>query len=82
MADNSSVNAIAKQAWDMAQRVAMQIAAFPAEQSLTRSELCGRLGARGGVAGEQMDQFIELQMKAIRRMVSSIDVSQAESLTG
>jgi hypothetical protein len=34
-----------------------------------------RIGARKGLAGEQMGAFIELQMKAIRQVVLDLDVA-------
>jgi len=66
-------------AWGMAQRVGMYIAGLPLdkrEAALAVAENSLReAGQEIGITGEQMDAFIELQMNAIRQIVSDIDVS-------
>jgi hypothetical protein len=55
----------------------MRIAESPLKRaeafSLAEQSLRASAGEKG-IAGEQMDAFIELQMKAIRQMVLDLDV--------
>jgi hypothetical protein len=70
---------IARQGWGMAQRVGMRIAGMPLEEreaALAIAENSLREAAKEmGIAGDQMNGFIELQMKAIRQIITDIDVS-------
>ena len=69
---------IARQAWGMAQRVGMHIAGMSPEKrqaALAIAENSLRETAKEmGRTGDQTDEFIELQMKAIRQIISEIDV--------
>jgi hypothetical protein len=64
------VEAIARQSWGMAQRVGMQIAGLPQEErepALAKAEISLRNTAvEMGIAGAQMDGWIDIQMRAIR----------------
>jgi len=65
-------------AWGMAQRVGMYIEGLPLDKrdaALAVAENSLREAGKEIISGEQMDAFIELQMKAIRQIVSDIDVS-------
>ena len=69
---------VAKAAWAAAQRIGMQIAALPIEQRAAAFAAVER-GAQDtarqmGLAGKPMDEFIALQMNAIRGVVQSIDL--------
>ena len=83
MADTpkSNVEEIAKKSWGMAQRVGMQIAALPLdkrEEAFAKAKQSLEESARDmGIAGDQMDGFIKLQMEAIRSVVQNIDVGGA-----
>jgi hypothetical protein len=70
------------QCWAMAERVALKIAALPTAARQTAfdgTERCLRAaGDERGVAGEQLDRIVDLQMWAIRQIVADID-SQRES---
>jgi hypothetical protein len=78
-------DAVAHQCWAMAERVGTQIAELPikarevafafAERSLRTA------GSELGVAGQQLDSIVEIQMKAIRQIVTDIDVG-GSPLTG
>lgn len=69
---------VASKLWGMTQRVGMQIAAKPQEQRTKAFTVAERslrdMAKQMGIADGQMDGFIELQMKAIRQMVTQIDV--------
>jgi hypothetical protein len=71
------VEAIARQSWGMAQRVGMQIAGLPQEErepALAKAEISLRNTAvEMGIAGAQMDGWIDIQMRAIRGMVQQIE---------
>jgi hypothetical protein len=71
---------MARHCWSMAQRVGMQIAELPIdmrEMALVGAERCIRAAGRDlGVAGPQLDSLIDLQMRAIRQIVTDIDVSE------
>jgi hypothetical protein len=73
------IDAIAYQCWAMAERVGMQIAELPIkvrENAFTGAERCLRTaGSELGVAGQQLDLIVGLQMRAIRQIVTDIDVS-------
>jgi hypothetical protein len=62
----------------MAQRVGAQIAELPIkvrEKAFAGAERCFRAAGRElGVAGPQLDSIVDLQMKAIRQVVTDIDV--------
>jgi hypothetical protein len=72
-------DAIAYQCWGMAERVGMQIAELPVEVreiAFAGTERCLReVGSERGVAIQQLDFFVNLQMRAIRQIVADIDVS-------
>jgi hypothetical protein len=72
------IDAIAYQCWAMAERVGMQIAELPIklrESAFTGAERCLRAaGSERGVAGQQLDRIVNLQMRAIRQIVTDIDV--------
>jgi hypothetical protein len=73
------IDAISNQCWAMAERVGMQIAELPndvRETALASAEHCLReAGSELGVASQQLDWIVSLQMKAIRQVVTDIDVS-------
>ena len=66
------------QCWAMAQRVGVKIAALPIaarEPAFDGAERCLRAaGSELGVAGEQLGRIVNLQMSAIRRVVTDIDL--------
>jgi hypothetical protein len=70
---------ITRQCWAMAQRVGMQIAELPfkvRDVAFAGAEHCLRAaGSERGVAGQQLDRIVDLQMRAIRQIVTDIDVS-------
>lgn len=72
-------DAIAYQCWAMAERVGMQIAELPVEVreiAFAGTERCLReVGSERGVAIQQLDFIVNLQMRAIRQIVADIDVS-------
>ena len=72
-------DATARHCWAMAQRVGMQIAELPMkvrERALAGAETCLRAaGSELGVADQQLDSLIDLQMKAIRQIVTDFDVA-------
>jgi hypothetical protein len=63
----------------MAQRVGMQIAELPIkirDVAFAGTERCLRAaGAERGVAGQQLDRIVDRQMRAIRQVVTDIDLS-------
>jgi hypothetical protein len=65
--------------WAAAERVGVKIAALPAaarETALAGTERCLRAaGSELGVAVEQLDRIVDLQMWAIRQIVADIDAS-------
>jgi hypothetical protein len=67
--------------WAMAQRVGTQIAELPVEVrevALAGAENCLReAGSELGVAGQQLDSIVGIQMRAIRQVVADLDVSGA-----
>jgi hypothetical protein len=69
------------QCWATAQRVAVKIAALPTaarETAFDGTERCLRAaGSELGVAGEQLDRIVDLQMWAIRRIVADIDTNDS-----
>ena len=72
-------DAITRHCWAMAQRVGMQIAELPIkvrEVAFAGAEICLReAGSELGVAGQQLDSLVDLQMRAIRQIVTDLDVS-------
>ena len=68
---------MARHCWSMAQRVGMQIAELPIdvrEMAFAGAERCIRAAGRDlGVAGPQLDSIVDLQMRAIRQIVTDID---------
>jgi hypothetical protein len=64
----------------MARRVGMRIAELPIdvrETAFAGAERCIRGAGRDlGVAGPQLDSIVDLQMRAIRQIVTDIDVSE------
>jgi hypothetical protein len=71
---------MARHCWSMAQRVGMQIAELPIdmrETAFAGAERCLRAAGRDlGVAGPQLDSFIDLQMRAIRQIVTDFDARE------
>jgi hypothetical protein len=69
------------QCWATAHRVGVKIAALPAAARRTAfdgTERCLRAaGSELGVAGEQLDRIVDLQMWAIRQIVADIDANPA-----
>jgi hypothetical protein len=61
----------------MARRVGIQIAELPIkvrERALTGTETCLRdAGSELGIAGQQLESLVDLQMKAIRQVVADLD---------
>jgi hypothetical protein len=74
-------DAVARHCRAMAQRVGTQIAELPVEVrevAFAGAEICLReAGSELGVAGQQLDTFVDLQMRAIRQIVTDFDVSGA-----
>jgi hypothetical protein len=70
---------VAQHCWSMAQRVGVKIAELPIdvrEMALAGAERCIRAAGRDlGVAGPQLDSIVDLQMRAIRQVVTDVDVS-------
>jgi hypothetical protein len=69
----------AREGWAMAQRVGSRIADLPIEareSAFAATERCLReAGTELGVRGKQLDRIVDLQMTAIRRIVTDIDIS-------
>jgi hypothetical protein len=67
------------QCWATAHRVGVKIATLPAaarETAFDGTERCLRAaGSELGVAGEQLDRVVDLQMWAIRQIVADIDAN-------
>jgi hypothetical protein len=67
------------QCWAMAQRVGAKIAALPIaarEAAFDGTERCLREAGRElGVAGDQLDRIVDLQMWAIRQIVADSDAN-------
>ena len=74
-------DATARHCWAMAQRVGTQIAELPMkvrERAFAGAETCLRAaGSELGVAGQQLDGIVDLQMRAIRQIVTDFDVSES-----
>ena len=72
-------DAVTRHCWAMAQRVGAQIADLPVkvrEVALAGAETCLRAaGSELGVAGPQLEGLVDLQMRAIRQIVTDLDVS-------
>jgi hypothetical protein len=77
---------IANRGWGMAERVGMQIAELPIkvrEMALAGAEHCLReAGNERGVAGQLLDRIVNLQMRAIRQIVTDIDVGEVRRVEG
>jgi hypothetical protein len=71
---------VAWHCWSMARRVGMQIAELPIdvrEMAFAGAERCFRAAGRDlGVVGPQLDSIVDLQMRAIRQIVTDMDESQ------
>jgi hypothetical protein len=71
-------DATTRHCWAMAQRVGTQIAELPIkvrEVAFAGVEICLReAGSELGVAGQQLDSLVDLQMTAIRQIVADLDV--------
>ena len=78
MSDNTET--VAQHCWSMARRVGLRIAELPVdmrEMAFAGAEHCLRAaGSELGIAGPQLDSLTDLQMKAIRQIVTDIDVSE------
>jgi hypothetical protein len=76
---SNDFDATARHCWAMAQRVGMQIAELPLkvrERAFAGAETCLRAaGSELGVAGQQLESLVDLQMRAIRQTVTELDVS-------
>jgi hypothetical protein len=74
---SNDFDATARHYWAMAQRVGKQIAELPIkvrERALTGTETCLReAGSELGLAGQQLESLVDLQMKAIRQVVADLD---------
>jgi hypothetical protein len=70
---------MARHCWSMAQRVGVKIAELPIdvrEMAFAGAERCLReAGNELGVAGPQLDSIVDLQMRAIRQVVTDVDLS-------
>jgi hypothetical protein len=64
----------------MAQRVGVKIAGLPIdvrEMAFAGAERCIRAAGRDlGVAGPQLESIVDFQMRAIRQIVTGIEVSE------
>jgi tRNA G26 N,N-dimethylase Trm1 len=73
-----NVEEIAKRMWDMAQRVAVQIAEKPSDLRDAAFAVVGRnvreMAKEMKVPADKIDAFVELQMQAMRKHVTDIDV--------
>jgi hypothetical protein len=73
-----SIEEIARHAWGAAQRIGMRIAEMPLDQREAgfkiAEESLQEAARKMGIDGDRMDQFIKIQMDAIRGMVQNIDV--------
>lgn len=69
---------LAKQGWDMAQRVGMRIAALPLEKRetafLTAEPALRELAQNLGVKPPGVDKFVALHIQVMRDIVLKIDV--------
>jgi hypothetical protein len=76
--DPKAVEEIAQKAWGAAQRLGMKIAAMPLHEREAGYAICEKslreTARKMGIAGEQMEGFIKIQLEAIRGMVQKIDV--------
>ena len=75
--DPKAVEEIAKKAWGAAQRLGMQIAAMPSHERQAGFAICEKslreTAREMGIAEQQIEGFISIQMEAIRGMVQNID---------
>ena len=74
-------DAVTRHCWAMAQRVGTKIAELPVkvrEVAFAGAEICLRAAGRElGVVDQQLDSLVDLQMRAIRQIVTDFDVSAA-----
>lgn len=74
---SDDIEAVARHCWSMAQRVGIQIAELPIkvrEAAFDGAEHCFRAAGRDlCVGGPQLDSIVDLQMRAIRQIVTDID---------
>ena len=72
-------DAITRHCWEMAQRVGTQIAQLPfntRDIAFAGTERCLReVGSEHGVDSEQLDSIVDIQMRAIRQVVTDIEGS-------
>jgi hypothetical protein len=75
-----------RQCWRMAQRVGFQIAELPLKSrdaAFASAEDCLRAaGSELGVAGQQLDSIVALQMRAIRQIVADTDRRAERQIQG
>ena len=78
---SENFDAVTRHCWAMAQRVGTQIAELPVrvrEVAFAGAEDYLRVaGSELGVAGQQLDSLVDLQMSAIRQVVTDFDVGAA-----
>jgi hypothetical protein len=71
-------DAVTRHCWAMAQRVGTKIAELPVkvrEVAFAGAETCLRAaGSELGVVDQQLDSLVDLQMRAIRQIVTDLDV--------
>jgi hypothetical protein len=79
---SNDTETVARHCWLMAERVGMQIAELPLEvreMAFAGAEHCIRAAGRDlGVVGPQLDSIVDLQMTAIRQIVTDIEVGGRE----
>jgi hypothetical protein len=79
MSEKNIPEAIAKKAWDSAQRLAMQIAALPPEARQlalqVTEQTCRDTADEFGLTAEERDGWIKIQMQLIRDVVKQIEAS-------
>ena len=72
---------VAWHCWSIARRVGMQIAELPIdvrEMAFAGAERCFRAAGRDlGVVGPQLDSIVDLQMRAIRQIVTDMTKANA-----
>jgi hypothetical protein len=80
-----NLQALAKQAWDSAQKIAMQIALLsPEKREIAFKQSVGAMTGAAevfGISGQQRGGWITLQMNLIRSMVDQI-VASGQSQDG
>jgi hypothetical protein len=77
-------DAVTRHCWAMAQRVGIQIAELPIkarEVAFAGVEICLReAGSELGVAGQQLDSLVDLQMRAIRQIVTDSTLAEVRGV--